>query len=123
MHTGDNRYDYSNPDRLVRILNEYPDLTVIGAHFGGWSVWDEAVEKLSEYPNFYVDTSSCFCDISIEKATELIERYTPDRVLFGTDYPMWSQADDLAVFFEMGLTEAENRLILSENAKRVFSIR
>ena len=42
LHTGDYRYDYSNPDRLVRILNEYPDLTVIGAHFGGWSVWDEA---------------------------------------------------------------------------------
>jgi predicted TIM-barrel fold metal-dependent hydrolase len=36
---------------------------------------------------------------------------------------MWSQTDDLAVFFEMGLTETENRLILSENAKRVFSIR
>jgi predicted TIM-barrel fold metal-dependent hydrolase len=36
---------------------------------------------------------------------------------------MWSQEEDLRVFFEMGLTEAENRLILSENAKRVFSIR
>jgi len=44
-------------------------------------------------------------------------------VLFGTDYPMWSQADDLAVFFEMGLTDAENRMILSENAQKVFSIR
>ena len=36
---------------------------------------------------------------------------------------MWSQTEDLAVFFAMGLTEEENRMILSENAKRVFSIR
>ena len=53
----------------------------------------------------------------------LIRKWGAEKVLFGSDYPMWSQADDLAVFFEMGLTDAENRLILSENAKRVFSIR
>ena len=52
----------------------------------------------------------------------LIRRWGAEKVLFGTDYPMWSQADDLAVFFEMGLTDAENRMILSENAKRVFRI-
>ena len=53
----------------------------------------------------------------------LIRNWGAEKVLFGSDYPMWSQEEDLRVFFEMGLTETENHLILSENAKRVFSIR
>ena len=35
VHTGDHRYDFSNPNRMVPILDIYKDLTVIGAHFGG----------------------------------------------------------------------------------------
>ena len=40
IHPGDNRYDNSNPNRLMPILDKYPNLTVIGAHFGGWSIWE-----------------------------------------------------------------------------------
>ena len=36
MHTGDKRYDNSNPNRLLPILEIYDHLTIIGAHFGGW---------------------------------------------------------------------------------------
>ena len=42
MHTGDSRYDYSNPNRLLPVLKIYTELTVIGAHFGGWSIWETA---------------------------------------------------------------------------------
>ena len=54
MHTGDSRFDYSNPNRMVPIMDIYKNLTVIGAHFGGWSVWEEATEKLSGYKNFKI---------------------------------------------------------------------
>ena len=40
MHTGDYRYDNSNPNRVLPVLKAYPKLTLIGAHFGGWSVWE-----------------------------------------------------------------------------------
>ena len=60
MHTGDHRYDYSNPNRLLPVLKAFPKLTVIGAHFGGWSVWDDASRKLCDIPNLYVDCSSTF---------------------------------------------------------------
>ena len=39
LHTGDRRYDMSNPNRILPLLEKYPDLTFIGAHFGGWSIW------------------------------------------------------------------------------------
>ena len=57
IHTGDYRYDYSHPRRLKRILHTFPKLVVDAAHFGGWSVFDYALEYLED-ENCYVDTSS-----------------------------------------------------------------
>ncbi len=122
LHTGDSRYDFSNPDRMAEILEKYPDLTVIGAHFGGWSVWDEAVSKLCGYPNFYVDCSSSFDWMTSEKAEKIIKAYGADRVLFGSDFPMWDYESELSRFFEINLTESEREKILYRNAAKLFGI-
>lgn len=116
MHCGDKRYDNSNPNRLVPILDIYTSLTVIGAHFGVWSVWDENVEKMAQYKNFYVDTSSSLYAISKEKARDIIFTYGTDRVLFGTDYPMWDPTDEIQKILALGLSEEDNRKIFFDNA-------
>ena len=122
MHTGDSRFDFSNPGRMKPILDRYKNLTVIGAHFGGWSVWDEAERMLTGYENFYVDSSSSFYAMSPQKAGELIRAFGTDRVLFGTDYPMWDIEADLERFMRIDLTDTARRAILSENAARLFGI-
>ncbi len=122
MHTGDNRYDYSNPNRLLPVLETYTSLTLIGAHLGGYSVWDEAAEKLSVLPNFYVDTSSSIPFLGIEHAKQVIERYGVDRVLFGTDYPMFSQFSEISNLFSMGFSEEEYEKIFSLNVKKIFGL-
>ena len=116
MHTGDYRYDFSNPNRLAPILKIYQNLTVIGAHMGGWSVWDEAIRLLAGAPNLYVDCSSCFPFLEPGAVRDLIYRYGPDRVLFGTDYPMWDPETELERFFELGLPDGDMKKILSGNA-------
>ena len=123
MHTGDNRYDNSNPNRLVGVLEGYPNLTVIGAHLGGYSVWDEASEKLSGFENFYVDTSSTISILGQKKVKEIIEKYTVDKVLFGTDYPMFSQKREIDWLVNMGFSDEELEKIFSKNAMRVFGIK
>lgn len=122
MHTGDYRYDFSNPNRLVPILKIYQGLTVIGAHLGGWSIWEEASRALSGFRNLFVDCSSSFPYLKPEQAREIILRYGTDRVLFGTDYPMWSPEKELEYFFTLGFSEDENRAMLSENVRRLFGI-
>lgn len=122
MHTGDNRFDYSNPNRLLPVLEIYRGLTVIGAHFGGYSIWHEAAEQLHGIPNLYVDCSSTMFALSDPEVVDLIHIYGADRVLFGTDYPMWSPVDELEHFNRLPLTEAERQLILHQNAERIFSI-
>lgn len=122
MHTGDSRYDNSNPNRLLPVLEIYTNLTVIGAHLGGWSMWEEASKKLAHTPNLYVDCSSSMQWLTGEKTVEIIRRYGADRVLFGTDYPMWSPHDEIKNFMSLDLTDDERRLILSENAIKVFNL-
>lgn len=122
FHTGDKRYDFSNPNRLIPILDIYKDLKVIGAHFGGYSVWEDAVESYIGRKNFYVDVSSSIMYIGKEKAVEYIHKYGTDQVLFGTDHPMWSPKEELDTFFELELSDEERKKILSENAKNLFGI-
>ena len=122
VHTGDKRYDNSNPDRVLNVLNTFKELTFIGAHFGGWSVWDEAVKKLSGIENFYVDCSSSFGFADGIDFKEIAQRYGTDRILFGTDYPMWRAKDELENMISLGLTHEDNQKIFSENAKRLFSL-
>ena len=124
LHTGDSRYDYSNPNRLIPILETYTNLKVIGAHFGGYSIWDEAIKVLPHHDNFYVDCSSSFPFIKDKnKAVELIKAYGEDRVLFGTDYPMWSPKEEIDYFLSLDLTDEAKEKILSLNAKKLFGIK
>ena len=122
VHTGDHRFDYSNPNRIVKILREFPKLKFVGAHFGGWSVWDEACELLSGFDNMVVDTSSTFYALDRNKSRELIRKWGTDRIMFGSDYPMWDPQPDIDCLMEMGLTEDEYRRIFWDNAANVFGL-
>lgn len=122
LHTGDYRFDNSNPDRVEKILKMFPDLIIIGAHFGGWSVWDKAPEILCKYKNLYVDTCSSFYALSKESAKEIIDIYGTDRVIFGTDFPMWKQKEELEFLFDLGLSEKELKSILYDNLSRILNI-
>lgn len=120
MHTGDSRYDYSNPNRLIPIMQIYTGLTVVGAHFGGWSIWEQASKQLCDIPNLYVDCSSSLPYLKPETAVEIIRRYGADRVMFGTDYPMWDPRDEVKAFMKLELTDVERRKILFENSERIY---
>lgn len=122
IHCGDYRYDFSHPRRLVNLLRNFPKLTIIGAHFGGWSVPDLALEYLKN-ENCYLDTSSSIMYTGKVRAKELICKYGADRILFGSDFPMWSPKDELQTVLSLGLTEHEYDLILHENAKRILHLK
>ena len=122
MHTGDSRYDNSNPNRLLPVLEIYTGLVIIGAHFGGYSIWEEASKALCGHKNLYVDCSSSFFSLSDEEIVTIIRRYGADKVIFGSDFPMWSPEAELERFMSLGLSDLEKEQILSLNVKRVFGI-
>ena len=123
VHAGDSRYDFSNPNRLKPVLEKYPNLTVIAAHFGGYSIWDQAAKELASYPNIYVDCSSSLAMLTPETATALVHAYGADKVLFATDFPMWPIKDELERFAALDLTGEEREKIFYKNACKLFDIR
>lgn len=122
IHCGDSRYNMSNPEQISRVMDMYPHMTVIAAHFGGYSVWEKAVECYAGRKNVYVDTSSSFWKLSDEQIREYIKAYGVDKVLFGTDYPMWDACDELDRLFSLGLSEREYDMILHENLERLLGL-
>lgn len=122
VHTGDYRYDFSNPSRVATVLKAFPGLKFIGAHFGGWSVWEEAIRVLPDYPNLVVDSSSSFHWLKPERAKEIIHAYGAERVMFGTDYPLWHQEPDIEYLMALDLTDEEYQQIFWKNVSELFAI-
>lgn len=122
IHCGDFRYNYSNPEQLIPFLDKFPELTVIGAHFAGWSMWEDATRQLSGRENLYVDLSSSLYALSAETANELIHAYGADKVLWGTDYPMWDSVSEMEYFDKIDLTDEERSMILYENAAKLLKL-
>jgi predicted TIM-barrel fold metal-dependent hydrolase len=75
---------------LRALLEEFPDLSWIGAHMGGDPEHPDHLEALLErYPNFHLDTSATKWQVRevsprAEAIRDLVCRY-PDRFLFGSD--------------------------------------
>ena len=107
---------------MKNVLDAFPKLVCVCAHLGGWSEWEEASRLLAGYENAYVDTSSSLYALTPENARRIIRCYSRDRVLFGTDYPMWDPKSEMERFLSLDLSEEDKKLILSENAKKVFGI-
>ena len=121
IHTGDPRFEYSNPRRMKKVLDAFPKLVCVCAHLGGWSEWDDASKMLTGYENVYVDTSSSLYALNPEEARRIIRCHSRERVLFGTDYPMWVPSEELERFFRLELTEGEEEQILCLNAKNLLN--
>jgi len=122
MHMGDERSTASRPMRLAKVLDRFPALTVIAAHFGGYSMWDESLEYLVGR-NVYFDTSSSLWFLDKAKAIDIIRKHGVRKILFGTDYPMWAYEEELKRFESLNLTQEEKELILWKNAAELLNIK
>lgn len=119
IHCGDRTRDYSHPRHLRRALDRFPELTVIAAHMGGWSLWDEAFEYLGP-TNCYLDISSCTMFMPAEQVVTYIRAFGAHRVLFGTDFPVWNPTTEVQTLMSLPLTDEEKQMIAYRNAERLL---
>ncbi len=119
FHTGDNRFDYSAPEKLANLIRQVPDLVAIAAHFGGWMSWERA-HKCVLPENVFYDTSSSLMFLGKEKGQEYLEKLGPERFLFGTDFPMWDPKEELARFMELDMDDTTRDRILYGNFEKIF---
>ena len=122
IHCGDNRYDYSAPERIAAIHKNFPKLKLIAAHLGGYQRWDEAEKLLRGLDGVKFDVSSSLAFLTPEKAAHIVRTYGVENCFFGSDFPMWNHEDEFGRFLKLGFTPEENRKILADNFKEFLEI-
>lgn len=123
LHTGDKRFSYSNEDQLRPVLEAFPQTVFVGAHLAGYSAWKAVTEDMAgKYDNLWVDLSSSSFSMSREEFYALIKAYGADRVLFGTDFPMWWPAEEVETFLSLPLTKEEKRKIAWDNGAAILGL-
>jgi len=121
FHMGDLRYDYSHPAKLRHILQLFPKLQTVAAHFGGYQMRDVAWEELSD-TNCLFDTSSSLMFLDTGVAEKYIRHYGTERFMYGSDFPMWDPAVEIERFMKLDLTDAEREQIAWKTAATLLSI-
>lgn len=121
LHMGDHRYDYSHPVKLRRILDQFPRLQAVAAHFGGYSMYEQAYDLLKD-TNCILDVSSSLMFMSQGEAERYIRRYGAERMAFGSDYPLWDPVQEVNRFLQLQLTPDELEQIAWKTAYRFLKL-
>ncbi len=111
----------SSPARLIKVKRQFPRLKIVAAHFGGFRLWNEVKEHLLG-EDVYLDTSFFFGFLSPEETKNLLVSHRPDRLLFGTDFPLVDQKKDLDFLRDLDIPEGLKERILCLNAQQLLRL-
>ncbi len=103
------------PERLARLLDAVPGLTVVAAHMGGFQQWDAVAAYLVGRALFF-DTSYALPYMGAEKFVAMVRAHGAAHILFATDSPWADQAAELAALRALPLSDTEKTAILGGNA-------
>ena len=120
LHMGDRRYDHSHPARLRKVLDCFPKLEALAAHFGGYSMYETAREHLYD-TNCIMDVSSSLMFMPKGVAERYINLYGAERMAFGTDYPVWDPVKEKQRLLALDLTEEQLEQIGWKTAARFLN--
>lgn len=107
FHVGDRIPPEQNPScprKLAALRKAFPKPAIIAAHMGGYQHWQDSMEHLVN-TDVFVDSSSVTSFVDDDLLTKLFQAFGKERILFGSDYPLFDPASEL--------DELKNRLKLS----------
>jgi uncharacterized protein len=119
MHTGFDlafeRTRICDPEKIVRVLDKFPDLRLVTSHLGAWEDWDE-VERLLIGKKIYMEISYALDILDKGRARRMISAHPAEYVLFGTDSPWTGQDKTLSLLKGLELGPDIEKKVLRENA-------
>jgi uncharacterized protein len=104
--------------RMEAVLRSFPKLRVCVPHFGADEV-DAYGALLGRYDNLWLDTTMVMADYFPVSHPERLIAIRPERVMYGTDFPILPYAWDreLARIKRAGLSDAVLEQVLSTTAR------
>ncbi|UCD09644.1 MAG: amidohydrolase [Dehalococcoidales bacterium] len=111
------------PDILYPFITNYPDLKLVCAHWGGGLPFYALMPEVKKaMQNVYFDTAASPFLYSPQIYNQVIDLVGPDKILFGTDYPLLKQSRLLGEIDSLGLPDNIMKMILGDNAKNLLKI-
>jgi predicted TIM-barrel fold metal-dependent hydrolase len=111
----------SSPDRMLKILNKFPSLKIIGAHMGGLSIWEESLRLLAG-KNIYFDTSDSVRFMKRELLDKFFCKHGFEKIIFGSDFPLEDSKKDIEFINSLNIIDDDKQKILSGNIKKFLNI-
>lgn len=112
------------PDMLYPFIADFPDLTIVCAHWGGglpfYALMPEVKKAMS---NVFFDTAASPFLYNPQVYGQVAQLVGVDKILFGSDYPLLTQSRMIKEIRSLDIPEETKNLILSGNARRLFGIR
>lgn len=123
-------FDPAQPGKFVKLAVACPDATLILAHAHGHHFADLLVyDILNKYPwwrrNVYVDISGTAAQLAggpfAEQFVWVLRKFGIDRVLFGSDYPLFEPGEAVDAVRSLGFSDTELAQILHDNAAALLA--
>ncbi len=115
----------SLPVDLANLANDFPAARLILAHLGcGWDgdlTHQVRAIAASRHGNVFTDTSSA-ASLTPGLIEWAVGEVGADRILFGSDTPLYVTAMQRARIDAAEITDADRRLILRDNARRLLNL-
>jgi uncharacterized protein len=108
----------SRPRDLALVFKNFPGLSIIAAHLGGQYQWAETLQHLAGL-GIYMDTSCCPGIVPGHAFEAILKRHDPERILFGSDYPLNAPDVELAGLDALLRRAGASPTRIMENGARV----
>ena len=113
----------TTPDKVWRLIENFPDNTIICAHWGGGLPFYALMPEVgAALQNVYFDSAASpfLYNSGVYRAVAGIAG--PERILFATDYPLMRYSRPLSELSGEPMPECLRRRILGENAARLLGL-
>ncbi len=115
----------TTPCKLAALVHQYPEINFIAAHMGGLLCdFDELRGDLLPAPNLYLDTSNAAHTLTEGQFVELLRTHGSSHILFGTDWPWFDHASELAMIASLlkraGYDTEGEAGVFGENARHLL---
>lgn len=135
FHTGENSGDsdcakWNDPKYIVEVAKKYPKLKVIITHYY-WPKMEYCYEITKDVPNIYFETAA-MADAEviersggIEKVRAILRKTIsnrPDKVLFGTDWPMCKIEEHIELVKSLGLSKDVEDCVFYKNSVSAYNL-
>ena len=113
-------YDNASAQRMARVLDKVPDLTVVASHFGGWRDW-AAVEQFLAGRDVYIECS--FIDeVPPNLLYRIFEKHDHNKFLFGSDTPWLEQGKLIEYINGLDIKSSFREKLFYQNAAELLKL-